>query len=182
MTQRIIVGLTGLRGSGKDTAAKVLIEKHGFTVVKFADPLKNMLRQYFKDCGASLEYIERCIEGDLKELPSPYLLGKTPRHAMITLGTEWGRDLIGGTVWTSATLSAIDNVSGNVVVTDLRFENEYNVLKGIGAKMFRIERGLQLKDTHPSETYIRTMPVKVIENSGSIELLHRKLELEVFSV
>ena len=40
----MILGLTGLKGSGKDTAAKYLVEKHGWVNVKFADTLENMIR------------------------------------------------------------------------------------------------------------------------------------------
>ena len=35
---------------------------------------------------------EAHIEGALKEVPCELLGGKTPRYAMQTLGTEWGRD------------------------------------------------------------------------------------------
>ncbi len=39
------------------------------------------------------------IEGSLKAKPCSLLAGKTPRHAMQTLGTEWGRNCIGDGFW-----------------------------------------------------------------------------------
>ena len=86
-----LLGIHGKAGSGKSTAAQVLIDG-GFKRVKFADPLKNMLR--------AIGLTDQHIEGDLKEVPCDMLLGQTPRHAMQTLGTEWGRGCIGGEFWT----------------------------------------------------------------------------------
>lgn len=39
----MIIGITGVAGSGKDTAADYLVSKYGFTKVSFAAILKNML-------------------------------------------------------------------------------------------------------------------------------------------
>jgi hypothetical protein len=83
MTAARLIALTGYAGSGKSTLADILACEHGFTVVKFAGPLKAMLRALGLD--------EREIEGDLKEQPCQLLAGHTPRRAMQTLGTEWGR-------------------------------------------------------------------------------------------
>ena len=43
---------------------------------------------------------EEEIDGRWKEHPCSLLLNKTPRYAMQTLGTEWGRELIGENIWT----------------------------------------------------------------------------------
>lgn len=39
---KIIIGLTGLAGAGKSTAAQFLVAEHGFSRVPFAGPLKRM--------------------------------------------------------------------------------------------------------------------------------------------
>lgn len=83
-----LIGFTGFKGSGKDTAAKVLIEEEGFEKVAFAGGLKHMLRSAMLEMGLAPEYIEECIEGGYKELPCAYL---TPQrlceyrilHAMV---------------------------------------------------------------------------------------------------
>ena len=91
---RAVIGITGHKGSGKDTAAEA-VAAQGFTHVKLADALKAMLRKLLACQGADAEMIRRMIDGDLKEAPTPLLEGRTPRQAMQTLGTEWGRDRIG---------------------------------------------------------------------------------------
>lgn len=42
---RIIIGLAGKKGSGKDTLASVLVEKHGFSRLAFGDYLKDIITQ-----------------------------------------------------------------------------------------------------------------------------------------
>jgi hypothetical protein len=118
----MIIGLTGLAGSGKSVVADVLVNEFGFTRVKFADPLKNMIRRMLADMGHIEFDIERMIEGDLKEVPIPEL-GVTPRHLMITLGTEWGRDLVHADIWVRLWAARAECLP-NVVADDVRFDNE----------------------------------------------------------
>src|SRR5690606_21287800 len=110
-----VVAFTGRAGSGKSTASRYLVERHGYQLVKFAGPLKAMMR--------ALGLGDRHIEGDDKELPCALLSGKTPRHAMQTLGTEWGRNCIGENFWVDLwTYHASQHE--RVVVDDCRFANE----------------------------------------------------------
>jgi hypothetical protein len=171
---RKVIAFTGLKGSGKDTAATILLVE-GYTVIKFADGLKNMLRSLLRSAGVPDSEVERWVEGDWKEKECPALRGRSPRYAMQTLGTEWGRNIMADDLWTSITRSAMDSVNGNVVITDLRFPNEYNLLKTMRASMYRIERGLISTDLHESERYIATMPVEVIKNDGTIDDLQKKI-------
>lgn len=69
-----LVGFCGLMGSGKTFAADYLVEKYGYTKVKFAKPLKDMLR--------AMGLTEEHIEGDLKELPCDLLDGRTIMGSM----------------------------------------------------------------------------------------------------
>lgn len=131
----MIIALTGLAGSGKSTAAKHLVEKHGFTLVKFAAPLKDMLRP--------LGLGDREIEGDLKEVPCALLGGRTPRHAMQTLGTEWGRECMDPDLWIRIALkraAAELDQGGKVVMDDCRFPNEAEAVLARGGSIVRITR------------------------------------------
>jgi dephospho-CoA kinase len=46
--KKIIIGLVGEVGSGKDTVGKYLAEKYGAEQVRFADPIKDTLSIYFE--------------------------------------------------------------------------------------------------------------------------------------
>lgn len=164
-----LIGLTGLRGSGKSTAAQRLLVTHGFALVKFAGPLKDMLRVI----GLTDEH----LDGALKEVPTDLLLGKTPRHAMQTLGTEWGRDCIGRTLWRDAAARRIDNyLAGgiSVIIDDLRFHNELAAIHDRGGISIRIDRSFAAAndDLHPSEVEIPDLAVThSVENDGTVEHL-----------
>jgi len=45
--KRMVIGLVGETGSGKDTVASYLKEKYGAQLMRFADPLKDTLKIYF---------------------------------------------------------------------------------------------------------------------------------------
>lgn len=173
----MLIAFTGKKGHGKDTAAQVLIER-GFTQVRFASPLKEMLRTLLRYQGLDEETIHRMIEGDLKEQPCEYLRGQSPRHAMVTLGTEWGRDLIGGDLWCETFAYAIEAFD-NVVCTDLRFLNEEEVIRRYEGVIIRIVNpwvSTDPGDNHSSETeqdYI--CPDVTIVNDQDIETLHRRV-------
>ncbi len=169
----MIIGLHGLSGSGKSELARFLVDECGFELVKFASPLKNMLRQFYWDCGLTEEEIERRIEGDLKEVPCFFLNGKTPRHAMQTLGTEWGRDSIGQSFWINRWGDKVQQHK-NVVVDDVRFDNEAKAIKERGGEVLHIVRGERSSD-HASENGISPELVAfVIENNGTISDLRIK--------
>lgn len=150
---RIIV-LAGNAGAGKDTAADVFVEHGGWSRMSLAGPLKYMLGELLKLRGCPDP--KRYTDGDLKEVPCPYLDGVTARHAMQTLGTEWGRKLIGEDLWLNtwrdkfnADLNACRK---GVVVTDCRFANEAEFLKAMGAEVFLVKRpGFQRRMGHASE-------------------------------
>lgn len=130
---QMIVAFTGLAGSGKSTAASHLVNAHGFQRVRFAGPLKAMM--------AALGCTADEIDGSLKEVPCALLGGRTPRHAMQTLGTEWGRNLIADDLWIRAWRAALSDVGGmSVAVDDCRFPNEAEAVRAAGGLIVRIER------------------------------------------
>lgn len=142
----MILGLTGYKGCGKSTVAAYLESEHGFVRIRFADPLKDMLRR--------LGLGDREIEGDLKEAPCAALNGRTPRHAMQTLGTEWGRQMIDPALWTAAWRRRVESAvaTGNpVVAEDLRFLNEAAELAEAGGRVWRIDRPGCSAGDHVSE-------------------------------
>src|SRR3990172_1980756 len=140
----MIIGLTEKAGAGKTTAASFLVRDLGFTCVKFAALLKGMLYTL------GLSYAH--IEGELKEVPCAFLCGKTPRYAMQTLGTEWGRNMLGDDVWVRVAMQRV-RLYPNVVFDDMRYPNEAAALKAKQGVIWKIERpGIVLVEAHASET------------------------------
>jgi len=162
MMAKVIIGLSGKAGTGKSEVAKYLIGR-GFKLVKFAAPLKRML----KALGLTQEH----IEGRLKEVPCDLLGGKTPREAMLTLGTEWGRNMIAGDLWVNAWKQTVEKMPTYVVTDDVRFPNEAKAVHGMGGVIAMIERDKQTKIDHESESYLISGDF-VIHNIGTIDDLH----------
>jgi hypothetical protein len=165
-----VVAFTGVAGSGKSTATRYLVEQRGYALVKFAGPLKDMLRAIGLD--------DRHIEGDLKEEPIPLLRYKTPRHAMQTLGTAWGRDCIGEDFWLRLwQMRAMDIIANGdrVVVDDCRFPNEAQAIRKLGGDIFKLDGRGGIAGSHSSER-LDFLADSVIVNDGEIEQLHGKIE------
>ncbi|GEP11750.1 deoxynucleotide monophosphate kinase [Methylobacterium gnaphalii] len=140
----MIIALTGAAGAGKSTAAEILADRHGFARVRFAGPLKAMVRAFLAQAGVEASEIERMIEGDRKEAPAPEFLGASPRKVMQTLGTEWGRDLIAPGLWVegwkAGARAALARGAPGVVVEDCRFPNEAEAVQALGGLIVRIDR------------------------------------------
>ena len=144
----MIIGLSGYAGSGKTTVAK----ETGCQIRRFATSLKRMLSTFLRLQGVNSFDVGRMIAGDLKDTPCDALNGKTPRYAMQTLGTEWGRALISEDIWSDAAMRAIDGICDDVVFDDVRFENEVEAIRSRGGIVVRIERpGVTRPSKHASE-------------------------------
>ncbi len=138
-----VIGFCGAAGAGKSTAADRLVHCHGFRRVRFAGPLKRMMWALGLD--------ERHTDGALKELPCGLLGGRTPRFAMQTLGTEWGRDIIAQDLWLRAWRAEVTAACKLVVVDDVRFANEAEAVRQAGGTLIRITGRGGISGGHVSE-------------------------------
>src|SRR5882672_997002 len=96
---RKIVGLVGFIGSGKNSAADILIKEHGFKTVAFAGALKDSVAAIFSwprellegNTTESREFREK-VDSDWQEKIGnlPLLNGRlvTPRLILQLMGTE----------------------------------------------------------------------------------------------
>ena len=123
MADKIII-FSGKQYSGKDTAAKILMEEMpSFKRFAMGDIIK---LEYGKTHNISFEEIENN--------KSKY------RQDLINLG-NWGRAQ-SQDYW----LKKIINQTGNIVVTDVRLKYEYDVFKQAGAISIRVEANRDLRE------------------------------------
>lgn len=163
-----LIGLTGPAGCGKDTVGEILRD-HGFLVYSFAHPLRLMLEPMLNHLGITgfyndREWKERAIDA----------IGKSPRQLLQTLGTEWGRNLIHPDIWvtcmdrfTRATRDLYD-----MVITDVRFENEAAWIRNQGGQIWHIYRDTAPVSAHSSENGIELHPSDYpLNNTGTLDAL-----------
>lgn len=157
-----IIGLSGYARSGKDEAAKVLVEDYGFTRVAFADKLREFLyamnplihpteKNYFafhKSPTRLQDVIDRHGWDGYKETDYKHEI----RALLQRLGTEAGRKTLWDTIWIDAALTGFSD-DAKIVVTDCRFPNEAQAVRDRGGQVWRITReGVGPANAHPSET------------------------------
>lgn len=165
----MIVGFAGKKQSGKSTAAESLA-KAGYTRYSFAYPLRAMADHMLKLLG--FDYADRCeIHADKEGLIQP--LGVSIRHVLQTLGTEWGRQLIHPDLWVMCAEHYLNSVDDDVVIDDVRFENEASLIRRMHGVVIHLRRpGLIDNDAHASEAGIEMHADDVIVyNHGSPYLL-----------
>lgn len=160
-----LIGLAGPAGSGKTTLAQSLCETlHSKFVRKpFAATLKNMMK------AAGVPHAN--IYGDRKEEPLDMLGGRTARHAMQTLGTEWGRAQMHPDIWVSLWKADVEKVleNRNVIVDDVRFDNEARAVRDMGGVLVLVRRAGYLYDTsHASEEGLSVVEDFFLDNSNLI--------------
>ena len=121
----------------------------------------------------------------------------SPRIALQTLGTEWGRDSVDKDIWVNSLFmrarNLIQNGAAGVVISDTRYENELDAVITNGGKVIRLERPETDRkamsagiSNHPSEKEQTTInPDKfdvIISNIGTIEELYKKLDDFIISL
>ena len=170
-----LIGLVGRRGVGKDTAADYLVARHGFRKQAFARPIK--------EACALLFQVDPKVFEDRASKETPLRYGLSPRQMAQLVGTDFFRNQVSPTFW-------LDYFQGwyeahrneAVVVTDVRFQNEVDLIKQLGGEVWRIVRDpgspLTEADSHISETGIDSLEHIDcdVPNEGTVEALHQALE------
>jgi hypothetical protein len=182
MTLPPIIGLNGVARAGKDTVAKILHDLYGYEIASFSDILNRALIALnpwvdvmpsgggfsaggyarYADLVAGIGY-ERA-----KEQPEV-------RRLLQAMGTEVGRNLLGENIWVDA---MFNNMLGEkVVITNVRFPNEWDATKARGGQVWRVTRpGYEAALGHISDTALMDWPMDaVLDNDSSIPALADKV-------
>lgn len=175
----MLVAFSGLKGSGKDTAAKVLVDEYGFTRIAFANALRKAL--------LILDPWIPAHSGGYQLLPLSELIADAGwdwsknnipevRRLMQVFGTEVGRMLFGENVWVDVLKKQFPDLNSpdtRYVITDCRFINEAKFVDDNDGSIIWIDRPGITSDGHASESdEVRKWRNWLLENSGTPEELH----------
>lgn len=174
----MIIGLSGYAQSGKDTVAEYLIEHYGYRRVAFADPIRRAL--YNLDpkiridemLGASLaNAVDHMGWDEVKRLSSD------ARDLLQRMGTEVGRNMFGEDFWVDQAMRGVSKFD-NVVITDVRYPNEYKAIKVREGDVWRVERtGVGPVNDHSSERALDDKRFdKIITNDSNKDDLYQTLD------
>ena len=142
----MILGVTGLIGSGKDTIADYLVTEHGFKRVSFAASLKDAVSAVF---GWDREMLEGTSKASriwreevdtwwATRLNMPHL---TPRWVLQHWGTDVLRNHFHTDIWVASVENKLRQTTDDIVITDCRFSNEVDAIKNAGGTTCRVFRG-----------------------------------------
>ena len=156
MSNKIIVGVCGFQGSGKDTVADYLVNVHGFRRISFAGTLKDAVSAIFGwdrellegRTKESRDWREKVDKWWANKLNMPHL---TPRWVLQYWGTEVARKAFHDNIWIHSVEYKLSTISDNVVISDVRFPNEIKSIKDVGGMVIRTHRGPDPEWYHAAE-------------------------------
>lgn len=179
-----LVGLAGLKRSGKSTASLSLVVR-GYRVVAFADPLREFLAALDPMVGGHTSLsilLARAArvrpDADPWETMKGSSLYPEVRALLQRAGTEAGREVLGPDVWVDAWAARVGRppLDGSVVAPDVRFPNEALAVRDLGGVVVRVVRPGLVPDGHASEAGIPDHLVDAtIVNDGMPTELRNKL-------
>ncbi len=169
-----VVGIVGRLNSGKGTASQVFIDE-GYDDRAFADPLKRILHELFD------------IPKGVLWGPSENRTGEV-RQMLQELGTDFARKFRPD-VWIDKMRETIKRShrqgAPGIVITDVRFINEVEMLREFDATIIHIERPssgaheTQKANDHPSESESAKIPrgwvTHRILNDGTLAQLRESI-------
>lgn len=205
----VLIALTGIKGSGKNTAAdaiEVWGQNRQLKVVQrgFADSMKVSAMRALGYTGDASKLI---AAANLLKAQSSWIdigirgteiIRISGRDHLKWFGTEAHRDTFGSDFWLDQLLPYWDSESNRprtywyeknfdnadiCVITDLRFENEANRVREFGGVIWEIDRGLpEDVDGHLSEQHLpRDLINLTIHNSSSIGAFMANVNSEMTS-
>lgn len=169
---KIIIGLVGRKQAGKDTVADFLVEELGYTRVAFADTL----RQMAYDINPVVSVDPLLYYADVIDSIG-YEAGKATyeefRRFLQRLGTN-GIRKVDPDFWINQAYKRIQEIPGDVVITDVRFYNEVGTVERLGGVTARVHRpGVSdIPAEHESESELDEYRANyVLMNDATIEAL-----------
>lgn len=181
----MLIGLLGKKRTGKDTIADYLCKNYNFKKLSFAKPLKDV-------CKILFNFNDEQLYGDKKEEIDTNW-GTTPRIIMQYLGTDIFRNdinkilpNIGNNFWIKCIRTQYQSLLKTdplikVVISDVRFQNELDMIHELDGCVIKIERQNSknyFEDLHESEKDIDKIKNYdfLIKNDSTFENLYLQVD------
>lgn len=182
-----VIGLHGLKGSGKSTSAYYLQEKYGFVELAFADRLKEFLEVMNPRVLGTSTNLWSLVHTDWENWDTVKRKYPEVRRLLQSTG-EAARQVFGENFWIDQLFQRIEELEAEsylsmarFTVTDIRYPNELSRLKGnLGEELLtiKISRPGVESDGHISEAGLPDTAFNcVIRNDGSLSDLYANLDL-----
>lgn len=143
-----IIGICGQIGHGKDTLANTFATNLYYRKISFAGTLKDI-------CATLFGWPRNLLEGDtvesrlFRESTDEFwekklgIKGFNPRYALQYVGTDVFRHHFHSDIWSLAIEKRIESykiIDEDIVISDVRFPNEADMIKSRGGHLIRIIR------------------------------------------
>lgn len=188
-----VVGVCGKGGSGKDTIANHMVENHNFHRVAAADAMKEDLCKYLDMDLNTLEEFKNVelMLTDIRHKPNVPTYREVGLFSIRRFLQLYGMDMryrVGDTYWLERSIKDKvkelgTNGQTNIVVSDVRFEIEFDWIKDNGGDVIYVDGRTGLTENqskHVSEDFVNTTAIDkcdaIIDNSGSLEELYHNVE------
>lgn len=173
-----MIALTGPKGSGKDTVARLITEQYDdVKTIAFADPIKKVINDLFELDPSNNDQYDA-----FKRTHVTYQLPGYMSHAV------YGRELVreigmlmrgyDDYQFNQYVVDRVNSESANLwIVTDVRFNNEFQLMKSMMVPIIQITRSGCNYDGHVTERGFAPGTVDfTITNDGSLADLNTQTE------
>jgi len=125
-----VIGLVGYPRTGKDAIAQKLVEDHGFVRLAFGDSVKRLLLATDPSYNDNIDVLEkRKANGTYETREKIQNLGQVLRN--------FDEDF-----WVNTVREEFMDLpdDSSVIITDIRYQNEFHFVKDVGGEVVGIER------------------------------------------
>lgn len=198
-----IIGIVGFISSGKNTVGDFLVDNYLFESMSFASSLKDAVSSIF---GWPRDMVEgSTAESRLwREKADEYWSSKfkkpiTPRWILQNIGTNVLRTHFSNNIWLWSLENRLLKTDKSVVITDVRFPNELDMIYNLGGELWWVQRGQPPEWYNDAVNTPELMPslypnihiteyawlsraledAVIIDNNGRLHELYSKVDQEI---
>jgi hypothetical protein len=146
--KQLIVSVSGIIGSGKDTVGDYLVTNYGFKRISFGSALKDAVAAIFnweRELLDGLTDESRKWRTEIDHWWTERLdlgINITPRWVLVNFGTEVMRHHFHSDIWVLSVENQIARYDDHVVITDARFLNELASVRIMNGIVLGIHRNV----------------------------------------